>query len=372
MKKISILGAGMVGSAMAIDLSYNFNVTSFDFNVNNLEKLSKKVNVKTNKLDFTNDSDLKEAIKDCDLVIGAAPGFMGFEVLKNVIHAGKNIVDISFFPEDPFLLSDIARDNGVTAVVDCGVAPGMGNIILSHHNQRMSIENYECYVGGLPMIRKLPFEYKSPFSPVDVIEEYMRPSRYVLNDEEIVKPALSEPEYLYFDNIGTLEAFNTDGLRSLIKTMKIPNMKEKTLRYPGHIKLIQILKDAGFFSYVPIQINGKNVKPIDFTSQILFDKWKLEEEEEEFTVMRIIIEGIENGELKKYVYNLYDRYDNTTNISSMARTTGYTATAAANLILEGKFERKGICPPEYLCDIEGNFEYIMNYLKQRDVIYLVS
>ena len=370
MLKISVLGAGMVGRAIAIDLSHTYHVKSFDINEDNLKKLSGYPNIETHKLDFNDFEKLKESINDSFLVMGAVPGFMGYKVLKAVIESKKNIIDISFFPEDAFSLTDLARDKEVTAIVDCGVAPGMGNIILSYHNQRMSVENYECYVGGLPLIRDLPFEYKAPFSPIDVIEEYTRPARYVQNGVIVVKPALSEPEYLHFDNIGTLEAFNTDGLRSLLQTMKIPNMKEKTMRYPGHIKLIQAFKDSGLFSPVPIDFNGKNIKPIEFVSKLLFNKWKLGEEEEEFTVMRIIIEGVEDGSLAKYIYNLYDRYDNNTNISSMARTTGYTATAAANLVINGKFARKGICPPEYLCDIEGNFEFIMNYLQERDVIYI--
>ena len=231
------------------------------------------------------------------------------DTLKTIIESGKNVVDISFFGEDALTLDDLAIKMNVTAIVDCGVAPGMGNMILGYHCETMQVENFECLVGGLPLVRKLPFQYKAPFSPIDVIEEYIRPARYVENGNVITKPALSDSEMVDFDEIGTLESFNTDGLRSLIKTMKIPNMKEKTLRFPGHIDLIKALKSAGFFSSDFIEIENNKIRPIDVTCKILFDQWKLSPEEEEFTVMRVTIEGIKDGQRKKIVYNLLDRYD---------------------------------------------------------------
>ena len=236
----------------------------------------------------------------------------------------------------------------------------------------MKVLNFEYYVGGLPFARTFPFQYKAPFSPVDVIEEYTRPARYKENNHIVIKPAMSDTEYINFDEIGTLEAFNTDGLRSLLHTLDVPNMKEKTLRYPGHIDLIKALTAAGFFSDNYIKINGNEIKAIDFTSKLLFDKWKLNDTDDEFTVMRIIIEGIENNNKVKYVYDLFDRRDKLSGISSMARTTGFSATAAVNLFLEGKYNQKGISPPEYLGKTEENYNYILNYLKQRNIFYNLS
>jgi len=158
-------------------------------------------------------------------------------------------------------------------------------------------------------------------------------------------------------------------LRSLIHTLKIPNMKEKTLRYPGHIELIKALKASGFFEQNEIDINGTKIKPIDFTNKILFKEWYLLPEEEEFTIMRVIIEGTENGEKVRYTYDLFDIYDEETQTSSMARTTGYTATAVANLILEGKFSEKGLFPPEFLGFDDKVFNGIIKYLEDRNVIY---
>jgi lysine 6-dehydrogenase len=372
MHKIVVLGAGLVGKAMAIDLAKSFDVTSVDINEEALANLQVR-GIKTITADLLNINALASIISNFDLVIGAVPGFMGLQTALTAAEVGKNMVDISFFPEDPFQLDDLAKKNNVTIVTDCGVAPGMGNIILGYHYHRMKIENYECLVGGLPLQREWPYEYKAVFSPIDVIEEYIRPARYVQNSVLVTKEALSDPELIHFNGVGTLEAWNSDGLRSLIKTMSdIPNMIEKTMRYPGCIEYLRVLRESGFFSYEPVEVKGVKVKPIDLTAKLLFPKWKLKPGEEEFTVMRIKISGSENGKQKSYQYNLLDRTDKLTNTISMARTTGFTCTAVAHLVANGKFNRKGICPPEYIGEKEEHFRFVLNYLKERNVHYQVS
>lgn len=372
MKKVVVLGAGLVGKAIAIDLSKNFDVTAVDIHEQPLSELS-ALGIQTQKADVTHASALQALIKPFDLVVGAVPGFMGFETCRQVIEAGKDMVDISFFPEDPFLLDDLARKKNVTIVTDCGVAPGMGNVILGYHNKKMSIHSYECLVGGLPLVREWPYEYKAVFSPIDVIEEYVRPARYVQNGGLVIKEALSDAELIQFEEVGTLESWNSDGLRSLINTMShIPDMIEKTLRYPGCIEYLRVLRETGFFSKEEIEIKGVHIRPIDLTARLLFPKWKLKPGEEEFTVMRIRISGEENGQEKKIQYHLLDRTDKKTNTLSMARTTGYTCTAAVHLVLNKSFTRKGISPPEYLGEEEQNFQFMIDYLKARDVIYKIS
>ena len=373
MKKIIILGAGMVGRAIAIDLSKKQQVTSADLNKNALDILSGRPNIQTSLLDVTDKSALASAIKDFDIVISAVPGFLGLQTMIQVINQKKDLVDISFLPEDVLHLDFLAKENNVTVVMDCGVAPGMPNYIVGYHNEKMILDEVEYMVGGLPQVRTLPFEYKAPFSPCDVIEEYTRPARYVENSNMIVKPAMSDTEYVQFDRIGTLEAFNTDGLRSLIQTMKqIPFMKEKTLRYPGHIKFIRALRDAGFFDKKPIGMNGKQVVPFDFTSEILFNAWKLGTEEHEFTVMRVILRGKENGVRKQIVYDLYDEFDSKEKISSMARTTGFTASGTAEMILNRIFTEKGVFPPELVGRNPACFEFILSYLRERNIQYNVT
>lgn len=368
-KKIIVLGAGLVGKAMAIDLAKDHDVTSADISSDALDVV-KRHGIKTLKTDLSDKDQLRSLLKPFDLVIGAVPGFMGFQTVRTVIEAKKNMVDISFFAEDPFELDELATKNEVTIVTDCGVAPGMGNIILGYHNKRMKVQYYECLVGGLPVVREWPYEYKAVFSPIDVIEEYTRPARYVQNGSVVIKEALSDPELLHFNGIGTLESWNSDGLRTLILTMPgIPNMIEKTLRYPGCIEYLRVLRESGFFSYEEIEVSGMRIRPIDVTAKLLFPKWKIKPGEEEFTVMRIRISGEDKGQGKTFEYDLLDRTDKATETLSMARTTGYTCTATANLLLEGKFSRQGMCPPEYLAEDEENFRFILEYLRTRGVVY---
>jgi len=367
-KKIIVLGSGMVGRVMAADLSSDFEVTAVDVSAANLDKLE-GTSVKRLRADMSSEAVVRDVVRGHDLVVGAVPGSMGFTTLSAVIASGKDVVDISFFPEDALLLDDAARQAGVTAVVDCGVAPGMSNMILGFHAARMAVGRFECYVGGLPFRREFPFEYKAPFSPADVIEEYIRPARYIENGHIVIKPALSDVENMDFPEIGTLEAFNSDGLRSLLATMKVPNMIEKTLRYPGHVEHIRALRDSGFFEMEEVEVQGRKVRPLDVTSTILFKHWHLHEEDDEFTVMRIIVAGQENGRPRRYEYDLFDRRDRTTGYSSMARTTGFPATAAARLILAGKFGRKGVCPPEFIGADEASFRAVLNDLSSKNVIY---
>jgi lysine 6-dehydrogenase len=367
-KKVLVLGAGLVGKVMAEDLATVYDVTAADANEEALMYLNQK-NITTKKLDVTDNSILQTTLADFDIVLGAVPGFLGYKTVAQVIEAGKNMVDISFFPEDPFQLDRQAKIKNVTVVTDCGVAPGMGNIILGHYDATMKISRYECLVGGLPLVRQWPYEYKAVFSPIDVIEEYVRHARYVQNGAVVVREALSDPELIFFDKVGTLEAWNSDGLRSLIQTMPhIPDMIEKTLRYPGCIEYLRVLRETGLFSHETIDVKGVKVKPVDVLAKLLFPKWKLQPGEEEFTVMRIVMEGEKNNQKQKITYSLLDR--TTEGILSMARTTGYTATAALNLVVNNQFKQPGINPPEYLGKNAGNFKFIMDYLADRKVYYI--
>ena len=365
----------MVGSAMAIDMAKKHQVTLTDINLSVLENIKSKFpELQIQTLDVTAKKEFQKTISSFDLVICAVPGFLGFKTLRSIIEAKKNVIDISFFSENSLELDTLAKEMGVTAIVDCGVAPGMDNIILGHYNQVMKLTDFECLVGGLPKEKKWPFCYKAPFSPIDVIEEYTRPARYVENGNEVVREALTDCEYIEFDKVGTLESFNSDGLRSIIHTMPhIPNMKEKTLRYPGHVEYIKVLKSSGFFNESEIDINGTQVSPLDFTSKILFNEWKLGENEEEITVMRITLKGKnDQGQIEEITYDLHDEFCQETKTSSMSRTTGYTATAAANLFLEGLFSEKGVFPPELVGKHEACFKYFLNYLGARNIHYIKS
>jgi saccharopine dehydrogenase-like NADP-dependent oxidoreductase len=357
---------------MARDLAADkgTTVTAVDVSSQALDRLKKSRWIKTVQGDLADPRTVKRVVRDADLVISAVPGFMGFKTLKSILEAGKTAVDIAFFPEDPFALDRLTKAKGLTAVVDCGVAPGMSNILAAHAMKKLDrTKSIKIYVGGLPEIREYPYEYKAVFSPHDVIEEYVRPARYIENGKMVTRPALSDPEFLTFAGIGTLEAFNTDGLRTMAKTLNVPNMKEKTLRYPGHIEKMAVLRETGFFDTQEVVVKGTRIRPLDFTAQILFPKWKLQEGEADITVMKIIVEGWKKRKPTRITYDLFDRYDERTGVHSMARTTGYTATTAARLIAEGLFRRKGISAPEHIgLDIRC-VKFMLDGLAERGVVY---
>ena len=370
--KIIILGGGLVGGPMAMDLAADeqFEVTVADRDEQVLTDLQAKAEITPLVTDLSDPATVTSLVTNYDFVIDAVPGFMGFQTLKAIIEAGRNVIDIAFFPEDPFALDALAKEKGVTAIMDCGVFPGMGSALVGRVARKLDeVDTVLTYVGGLPEVRQWPWDYKAVFSPVDVIEEYMRPARYVENGVQVTRPALSDPELIDFEGIGTLEAFNTDGLRTLAQTIDAPNMKEKTLRYPGHIEKMAVLRESGFFSEDEIEVRGQKIRPLDVTAKLLFPMWKLEPGEGDITVLQILVEGKKNGQKLRYVYDLFDRFDQSTGVTSMARTTGYTATMALRMVAEGIYTHQGISPPEYLGGQFGCVDYLLKGLAARGVVY---
>jgi saccharopine dehydrogenase-like NADP-dependent oxidoreductase len=368
--KITVLGAGLVGGAMVKDLAKEskYQVNAVDLNQAALDKLAGIENVTTRQADLRAPGAVAAQISGSDLVINAVPGFMGFSVLEQIIEAGINAVDIAFFPENALLLDKKAKEKNVTVVVDCGVAPGLCNIIAGRVNRLLdTASSYTCLVGGLPAERRWPYEYKAVFSPADVVEEYIRPARFIEHGEQVIRPALSDVELIDFPGVGTLEAFNTDGLRSLIHTLALPNMKEKTMRYTGHAELMRVFRESGFFSTEPLQVGEASLRPLDFTSKLLFNQWLLQEGEEDFTAMLVELEGLVDGNQVRYTYHLLDRYDQASQTHSMARTTGYTATIVARQVLNGLFDRKGINPPEYLGEVEACYHDLLAEYAKRGI-----
>jgi saccharopine dehydrogenase-like NADP-dependent oxidoreductase len=316
---------------------------------------------------------VSEVVAGHDLAVGAVPGPMGAATLKAVIEAGIDTVDISFFEEDPFHLHELAVEKGVTAVMDCGVAPGFSNLALGHSQAVFEkLTSFVCYVGGLPEVRRWPYEYAAVFSPIDVLAEYTRPARIVENGSEVVRDALSEIELLDFPGVGTLEAFNSDGLRTLLKVDGIPDMKEKTMRYPGHAERMRMLRESGFFGEDEIDIGGAGIRPIDLTAKLLFPMWKLPEGEGDQTVMRILVEGILGGRRTRRTWDMLDRFDHDGGITSMARTTGYTCTAAVRALAGGLYKEPGLVPPEVLGRAPGVYDFIKDRLAERGVDFTVT
>jgi saccharopine dehydrogenase-like NADP-dependent oxidoreductase len=367
--EIVVLGGGLVGRVMARDLARepDFHVTVAERDESTLARLRGE-GLFAVPLDLADDAAVRRAIEDADVVVGAAPGHMGFRILRLVIEAGKPYADIAFMPEDFLELDALAKARGVTAVVDCGVAPGLSNLLCGRAEHEFDrVETMLILVGGLPKRRLWPFEYRVVFSGVDVIEEYLRPARWVEHGKLVTKPALTDVEPVDLPLVGTVEAFNTDGLRSLAQTLHAPNMKEKTLRWPGHVEKMRMLRETGFLSLEPLDVGGARVRPYDVTTKLLFDVWRLPEGEADLTVMRVEATGVKVGARTTWTWDLYDEADPATGYHSMARTTGFPCAIVARMLARGELSRPGVQPPELLAGDDRFFDRMMEELRARGV-----
>lgn len=352
-KKIIVLGSGLVGATIARDLGADktIDVAIADLRAENLAKFAKEPHIQTVEVDLTNAAAFARTIEPYDVVVGALSSAIGFQTLRAVIECGKPYCDISFMAQDAREHSERAKKHGVTAIVDCGVAPGLSNLFTADACRQLDeVDEVNICVGGLPHTRQWPFEYKAPFAPIDVVAEYTRPARVVVNGKVVSKPALCEPELIDLPRVGTLESFVTDGLRSLADTIPARNMCERTLRYPGHCELMRVFRETGFFSETAMDVNGISVRPIDVTSRLLFPKWQHDKNEREFTVMRVVVEGREGGQRRRHTYDLYDEFDETSGLSSMSRTTGFPAAIVARLLAHRRIDCPGVHAPEVLGD----------------------
>jgi saccharopine dehydrogenase-like NADP-dependent oxidoreductase len=371
-KKVVVLGAGMVGAAMALDLAADpgLQVDVADVRPEALERVAARAPLRTLRADLGHPDSVRRLVAGYDVAVGALPSSIGLQTLRAVIEAHRDVVDISFMPEDALGLDPLARERGATVVFDCGVAPGLSNMMVGAAASVLDpCERVEIYVGGVPAARLWPFDYKAGFAPWDVLEEYTRPARVVEHGRVVVKEPLSEPELLDFPGLGTLEAINTDGLRSLVHTLKVPFMKEKTLRWPGHAALMRAFKETGFFSLEPIEVGGQKVRPRDVTAALLFPRWTFDEGEADLTVMRVRVEGRgrEDGRRVVHAWDYLDRFDEATGLRSMSRSTGYVATSVVRLLARGDFRRPGVHPPETLGATPGLLEGVLADLAARGV-----
>lgn len=367
--KISVLGYGRIGKAIVNDLlNQGHDVEVVDNSeeikiLNAAEGCPFSIKVEN----ATNQWALAKAIENSDLVVNALPGKIGYEITKNVAFLGKNIVDISFFPEDPCDLIEIAKERNSIVAIDCGLAPGIWNMILAYNETLMDTKSCVCYVGGLPKLPQWPFGYKAPYNPYDVIEMYTRESRYLCDGRMVIKPALTDKEPIRINDI-IVEAFNTDGLRTLLKGMNTPTIVEKTLRYPGTADMMETFRTMGFFDKNPIVLdNGVVVSPIKLFSKLVFPYWEFKYDEKDITLMLVVIDGERNGQKVKMTYKLYDEAKD---FSSMARTTGYTATAVVDLISRKIITEPGFYAPEDIGRVAC--PNILNYLWDRGVRFEVN
>ncbi len=360
--KILILGCGMQGRIVARDLiNYYSEITILDIDENNLKNLYSN-KIKKIIFDIRDRKKLIRLMSDYDLIIGALPARFGFYSMECAIESGIDMVDMSYSSEDPFLLDQEAKKAGIRIVPDAGYAPGLSNILVGEAYIHMKkLDNLKIMVGGIPQKPIPPFNYRITWSPGDLIEEYTRPARIYKNYKVITVPALTGVEEFYIPNIGRLEAFYTDGLRTLLKTMyKVRNMEEKTIRYAGHATIFKTLIDCGFFSNNEVKFNDIKIPCYEFMFKYLKEKLS---KGPDYDITILIIQMQSGAKKKKYC--IIDYYDRKNKITSMARMTAYSCAIIARCIKD--YPQFGIIPPEYLGMNPKFCEFIKKELKRRKV-----
>ncbi|MGC8656814.1 MAG: saccharopine dehydrogenase family protein [Thermoplasmata archaeon] len=345
---ITVLGAGNIGYAIATDLSKDHDVYVID---KSADALSRVKNCKT--LSGTI-HDHMDVIEKSDVVVSALPGSVSYNIIKFLIEHGKNVVDISYMNEDPFLLEDLVKQKNVTFIPDAGFAPGLSNIIAGYMYKFVEgIEKIQIYVGGVPKEPIPPLNYTITWNVEGLIDEYTRLARVIRGSNVVTEDPLKDIEPYYIPNFKHMEAFYSDGLRTMIKTIKVKELFEKTLRYPGHLDKIKMLRDLGFFSTDTIY----NVTPREITVKLL-EKLKLDVED----ISILEVKGF--GKNSKEVFIL-DSYDTALKMSSMSRMTGFTASILARIVLKGKI--KGFVPPELIGFDQVLYMEVINELRKRKV-----
>jgi len=372
--KILVIGCGNIGFVAARDLAENLPSTEVvlaDVDKVRVSEAAFRINrqnVSWIRLDASNKTELTSTLKGFDLAVGALPGSMGYQVCKAAIAAKTDLVDVSYMPEDVMTLNKEASRAGVSLLPDYGMSPGLGNILAGHAISKLdSVESVHMLNGGLPEKPLPPLGYVITWSVNDLIDMYNRKVNIVKSGKTVQVEPLSGLEEIEFPGVGRLEAFYTDGLRTLLYTVKdCKDMWEKTLRYPGHVEKIKLLKTLGFFQEKPVQIGEIAVSPKEVTAR-LFEKGLKKKDMPDIVVMCIQVTGKQNGKPVMFSYYVFESVDKKLHVTAMARTTAYTTSAATQLVARGMVAEKGVIPPETLGMNERLCEEFMHIMKAHKV-----
>jgi lysine 6-dehydrogenase len=368
--QVLVVGSGKVGSEIARDLARSSEVDSVivaDAQPKNLKNVRGYEKIRTRRLDISQRKPLLDTMRRVDLICGALPGRLGFQLMTYAVEAHRDLVDISYTPENPFRLHSKARDQENIVVPQCGVAPGFTNMCVGDASRRLgTITKVRVFVGGLPQKPSPPLNYRIVFSLEDVINEYSRPARIIENGKEKMVDALSGRGLLNFPGVGRLEYFITDGLGSLPRSFpKVREMFEYTLRYPGHAEMMNTLRILGFFDKGKVQVNGTGVVPRKLSIELLRGSMSLGRPED-LLALRVEVEGT-LGKRSLLSYRILDYYDPKSKVSAMARTTAYPCTSVALLVGQRKLRSFGVVPPEKIAKDSSHFGFVLSRLKSKGV-----
>ncbi len=362
---ILVVGCGRIGSEIARDLvESGKDIAVASHKREEFRRLSEELGVKGVFLDALK-PDI-QTLSEYEVVVSAVPGKVGFNLLESCVKAGVNVVDVSYSPQDPFGLQEEAEKKGITVVPDSGVAPGLSNFLVGRAVGELDdVEDVRIYVGGIPERYVPPLGYSITWSAADLIDEYMRRARVVRNGRIIEVDPLDYIELVEVPELGELEAFYTDGLRTLLKTIKARNMAELTLRYPGHVMSLRVLKGLGLFDEEPVDVEGVKVIPRKFMERLLEERLSLNVPDVVVLLVRVF--GKRGSEYLRIEYDMIDRYDHERHVTAMSRTTAYFASSIAQLLQEGRIRKEGVVPPEELGMDPEVFDQVMSKLARKGI-----
>lgn len=326
-RRIVVLGGGAQGRVIAADLARALPAARIDVADVRRPALPDLPNLAWVEADLADGEAIRRQLSEHDLGVGALPSRLGMSAMRAAIEAKRNLVDVSFAAQDPLTLDADAQRAGVTIVPDCGLAPGLSNLLLGNALARDGTpDEIMIMVGGVAQDTRAPYGYVVTWSLDDLLEEYTRPARIIQNGRTTTVPVFSGMEKIEVDGVGTMEAFYSDGLRTLLTTIPgVREMGEKTLRWPGHVDAVRPLVAAG----------------------MLVDELRARCAT---TPARDVVALVVRSRFGKRVEQttMVDRYDDASGMTAMARTTALTTATVGRLAAEEGLGSAGVKPLEIL------------------------
>ena len=357
--RMLVLGAGLQGSACAYDLLQNPDVTEVrlaDLHTGHLEPFLAPHS--GHRLIFTTvDVRDKEAVlalmRQSDAAMSAIPYYFNYDLAALAVEAGVHFSDLGGNTEIVFkqkTLDPAAKKKGITVIPDCGLAPGMVNILAEHAIRQLdTVESVRIYVGGLPQDPEPPLNYQIVYSLEGVLDYYTTLSWVLRGGKRTQVKALSEIETVRFDgSVGELEGFHTAGGLSTMAFRyegAIPTMEYKTLRYPGHAKIMEAIRDLGLLELKPVDVKGIKVVPRDLVVAAMGPRLT-KPEGYDLVALRVFAEGVKGGKPKRVGWELVDYYDKEHGISAMERSTGYSLSITGQMQARGEIGKAGVFTPD--------------------------
>ncbi|MFL5502976.1 MAG: saccharopine dehydrogenase family protein [Gemmatimonadaceae bacterium] len=357
--RMLVLGAGLQGSACAYDLLKNPDVKEVrlaDLHTGHLEPFLAPFS--GDRLIFTTlDVRDREAtlalMRQCDAVMSAIPYYFNYDLAALAVEAGVHFSDLGGNTEIVFkqkTLDAAAKKKNITVIPDCGLAPGMVNILAEHAIRQLdSVDAVRIFVGGLPQHPQPPLNYQIVYSLEGVLDYYTTLSWVLRNGKRTQVAALSEIEPVEFGgSLGTLEGFHTAGGLSTMAFRyegKIPTMEYKTLRYPGHARIMEAIRDLGLLDLKPVDVKGVKVVPRDLVVAAMGPRLT-KPDAHDLVAMRVFAEGTKDGKPKRVGWEMVDRYDDENGISAMERSTGYSLSITGQMQARGEIGKTGVFTPD--------------------------